>query len=144
MKYTKEVLETAAKESRSIRQTVEKAGGNSNSGGVYQHVKRKLKEFGIDTSHFTGRAYLRGGTSSNYKPPSERLILRTKGARTQAHVLRRSLDDLKRERVCGECGLKENWNNKPLVLEIDHINGNCLDDRAENLQYLCPNCHSQK
>jgi len=35
------------------------------------------------------------------------------------------------------------WNNKILVLQLDHINGKFNDNRLENLRWLCPNCHSQ-
>lgn len=33
---------------------------------------------------------------------------------------------------------------RSLTLDVDHKNNNWLDDRLENLQFLCPNCHSQK
>lgn len=45
--------------------------------------------------------------------------------------------------ICDECLLQNVWNNKPLVLHLDHINGNRQDHRLENLRFLCPNCHSQ-
>ena len=44
---------------------------------------------------------------------------------------------------CAECGISDNWNGKPLIIEIDHINGVHTDNRIENLRWLCPNCHSQ-
>lgn len=47
------------------------------------------------------------------------------------------------EYVCESCGNKGEWNNKKLVLHLDHKNGNNKDNRIENLRYLCPNCHSQ-
>ena len=49
---------------------------------------------------------------------------------------------LKFEYKCSICFISE-WNGKPIVLEIDHINGINSDNRVENLRYVCPNCHSQ-
>lgn len=31
---------------------------------------------------------------------------------------------------------------KQITLELHHINGDNMDNRLENLQLLCPNCHS--
>lgn len=50
-------------------------------------------------------------------------------------------DGLK-ERKCEICGITS-WNGKEIVLQLHHINGDSSDNRIENLQILCPNCHSQ-
>ena len=47
-----------------------------------------------------------------------------------------------KEYKCSCCNLTK-WNNKTIVLEMYHINGERLDCRVENLRWLCPNCHSQ-
>ena len=44
--------------------------------------------------------------------------------------------------TCSECGIQE-WNGKPLIMELDHLNGITNDARIENLSMKCPNCHSQ-
>lgn len=43
---------------------------------------------------------------------------------------------------CFCCGLSD-WNNKPITLEVEHINGDSSDDSKENTCLICPNCHSQ-
>lgn len=45
--------------------------------------------------------------------------------------------------TCSSCGVGNIYNNKQLVLEIDHINGRCHNNVLSNLRFLCPNCHSQ-
>ena len=47
-----------------------------------------------------------------------------------------------KEYKCECCGITE-WNNKPISLQLHHINGINNDNRLSNLQLLCPNCHSQ-
>ncbi len=44
---------------------------------------------------------------------------------------------------CNECGIPKFWNNKPLTLQCDHIDGDCTNNQLSNLRLLCPNCHTQ-
>lgn len=44
---------------------------------------------------------------------------------------------------CEKCGWNEvNPTTGRVPLQIHHIDGNCLNNKEENLQLLCPNCHS--
>lgn len=69
---------------------------------------------------------------------------RTKIGRRNNDILRKTI--LRAELLpyrCAKCDLGPEWRQQPLTLQLDHINGDCEDDRLANLRFLCPNCHTQ-
>ena len=62
--------------------------------------------------------------------------------RDRHHVKRRLLNAGLKENRCERCGIDE-WLGRPLSMALHHVNGDGSDNRLENLQMLCPNCHSQ-
>lgn len=46
-----------------------------------------------------------------------------------------------RKREC-ECCRLTTWQNKPIPIELHHIDGCRTNNQIENLQLLCPNCHA--
>ncbi len=144
IRYTREVLEKAVRESISVAGVL-RALGLRQAGGTHSHVARRIKHFGIDTSHFLGQ---RANSGERHKgcvrrTPDEILVKREQGNRQAAFRLRRALIAIGREYRCGRCGIEPLWCGAKLVFQVDHKNRDFLDDRAENLQFLCPNCHSQ-
>ena len=43
---------------------------------------------------------------------------------------------------CNRCG-NTHWNGQPITIELEHIDGNSDNNNLDNLELLCPNCHSQ-
>ena len=63
---------------------------------------------------------------------------------TARHIIkRRIIQEQLLPYKCALCGNEGFWNNQPLSLQLDHVNGVHNDNRLENLRFLCPNCHSQ-
>ncbi|MGL5804520.1 MAG: HNH endonuclease [Xenococcaceae cyanobacterium] len=81
----------------------------------------------------------KGRQSSQRKPAVSYLY---KGSTISAHDLRlRLIRDGIKPAKCESCHLST-WFNSSIPLELHHINGDRFDNRLENLQILCPNCHA--
>jgi 5-methylcytosine-specific restriction endonuclease McrA len=108
-------------------------------GGNYDVLRKAIKHFGLDTSHFTGQAWNRGRTFRPKQPLGHYL---SNTLPIQSFKLRnRLLRDGIFERRCMRCG-NTDWLDPPIPLELDHVNGDRHNNRIENLRLLCPNCHA--
>lgn len=142
-KYTKEVLGPAVQGSLSLAEVMRRLGLRW-SGGLQGHIKRCIKQAGLDTSHFLGQGRRKGESPKNRLPWIEILVLRSSDELKQkTYILRRAMIESGIQHACSHCGGQPEWNGKPLVLQIEHKNGCWWDCRRENLEFLCPNCHSQ-
>jgi hypothetical protein len=136
-------IRRAVASSRSVAEVL-RALGMPATGASRRRIARAIEAYGISTAHFVGQAHYRGRRAPNRLSADEILRVRAPGSpRLGRALLHRALQEKQKPYVCDECGTGELWRGKCLVLEIDHINGDRLDNRISNLRYLCPSCHSQ-
>lgn len=142
-KYTKEILQEAVINSTSVAGVL-RYMGIKQAGGTQAHIAKLLREFSIDTSHFLGQASNKGREFTR-KSAREVLTLGDESSkRVQRVRLKRAMEEVGIPYECARCDCPPLWNDKPLTLEINHISGLHWDNRRENLEFLCPNCHSQE
>lgn len=140
-RYTDEQLIHAVQNSVNMAEVLRNLG-LCISGGSHKHFTKRVQTLKLDTSHFEGtRVSLRG--VKKIIPWREVLVLRDGDSRAHHVQLKRALISSGVPYNCSSCNCGDTWNDKPITLQIDHINHNWLDDRKENLAFLCPNCHSQ-
>lgn len=139
MNYTKEQLQQAVAESKTITNVLKLLGYPINQGVYHRKIKASCLEFAIDTSHFTRKG---GGSGGIGRPLNEILIENSPypwTATLKARLIKHGLLEYK----CVHCNNTGEWLGQTLSLQLDHINGINTDNRLENLRLLCPNCHSQ-
>jgi len=113
---------------------------NANNHSYYRTLEFYIKKYNINTSHFlTGKEksqYI--GLKLNHKKKELNSHCRLDG-KTLKKILVRDYNVIYE---CSICKLNS-WLDKPISLQIDHIDGNPFNNTIENLRLLCPNCHSQ-
>lgn len=137
--YTKELLENAVKEAYSYAEVCRKIGLKP-IGGNYKTLKKKLNEFNIDYSHFTGQSWNKGISKLNKISRFKLEEILQENINYSSHALKKRLisENIKNNK-CEICEIS----GEEISLELHHINGDHYDNRIENLQILCPNCHSK-
>lgn len=112
----------------------------------YRTLKSKVSEYGLDTDHFNCEYAKTHNGLHHRRHNCNRL-----DEEIFSYASRIRTGNLKKEYIkrvqngkarCEGCGI-ENWNGKPLVFQIHHIDGDHKNNVLSNLKLLCPNCHSQ-
>lgn len=140
MRWTKEVLQEAVASSTTMCEVLRRLGLEV-VGGQHTHISRRVKALGIDTSHFAAPS--RNGEVRR-RSPEELLVeqSQTLTRRMPGERLKRAMIAMGASEHCARCGTGPTWRDRPLPLEVDHIDGNWRNNQPQNLRLLCPNCHS--
>jgi hypothetical protein len=109
---------------------------------IRTRMSRRASALLLDTGHLH--------TTTCKSMANERMFVRNSTA-DRSQVKRRLLRDLRWPYTCSACSnvMFENrhgvpfWFDKPVTLQLEHRNGISTDNRLENLELLCPLCHSQ-
>ena len=115
------------------RMGIESVGGED-----YREVRNLAKELGVELVF----SFKQNKPSmKSVKLPNEMVFVKN-GHTSTTNLKKKIIREGLKEYKCEKCGITE-WQGEPISLQIHHINGDHHDNRLENLQFLCPNCHSQ-
>lgn len=139
LKISREQLLDIISNSRSYRQAADKLGININSGHYVNDLKKLIGYHNITEKDFVsykGQSWNRGEVLYDFDE-----IFRQDTKASNYRIKQILLICKLKQNKCECCG-SVSWMGIDLCLELHHINGNNKDARIENLQLLCPNCHS--
>lgn len=110
--------------------------GHKPTPAVLARVRHSVRLHRIDTTHF-------GSPGRRLGHEARALFAKLDvDTRLNSHKLGRQLVELGlKSRACQRCG-RSRWQDVPIPLELDHVNGLRSDNRFRNLRLLCPNCHA--
>jgi hypothetical protein len=113
-----EGLKKAYEEGRKSSEHLHKEGVNNWAKGKHWFDDKRIKVDYNESTMFIENSKINSGIIKNYLMEQKDFIYK-----------------------CNNCNLNE-WFSHKIILEMHHKNGNEYDQRKENLEFLCPNCHS--
>ena len=123
--------------SQSYSDCLRALGLGTNGGSSTDTLKRRINELNCSITHFTPKH-----TNHTVKYALDEILVQNSSYANLSRLKSRLISENRLEYKCAICGIST-WLDKPLSLQLDHINGVNNDHRIENLRFLCPNCHSQ-
>lgn len=146
-KYDKEWLQELCSSSYSYAEVLLKAG-RKRGGGSQELLKKKIEEYGIDISHFTGQRWFEApNREQRFKKVNREKYTLEEVFKKHSSVTQRVLRGyIERHNIleykCQNCGCDGHWQDGIISLEVHHIDGDNTNNEISNLCYLCPNCHA--
>ena len=144
----KERLIEVISQATSLRDVILAYGLSPNGQGGYVHLRKICEEWGIDLTDLKKKSARKNVVNLHqHTVKDQEAVLSSyfiRGSTLQRHHIKKYC--LRFHLIPYECSCCKNagvWQGKDLVLQLEHKNGINNDNRIENLEFLCPNCHSQ-
>ena len=119
------------------------ACGYTRLGSMKKKMVMRIEKLGLDTNHFD--------KSSTEMIPSDKVFVVDSDYHDTSAIKKRLLTEFNFPYECAGCQNQNftkgdgvlMWNKQKIVLQLEHKNGINNDNSIQNLELLCPNCHSQ-
>lgn len=117
--------------------------GMSPRGGNFYTVKERIKDLNLSTDHWASRIKASILSRSISRDEFLKTWLTKNNPKNNGNIKKYLLKFNLKDYICEKCGCGPVWDDMPLTLQLDHVNGDRNDNTLNNLRFLCPNCHSQ-
>lgn len=137
----KDIMKEVCSKASSIREAIEMLGLRS-AGGNYSAFKNACKKHDLKIPVCDKKIQTKKARDSRKIKLSD-ILVENSTYRNRTSLKNKLFNANLLENKCYKCGMNPIWMGEKITLHLEHKNGIYNDHRLENLEILCPNCHSQ-